>query len=83
MGDGWRKRYHSLVLHDPVWADHLPYLPFPDSWPIFSPKDKIADWFEFYAETMELNVWTNATTVSYTHLDVYKRQQQMWTAQQD
>lgn len=60
VGDGWRKRYHSLVLHDPVWADHLPYLPFPTSWPIFSAKDKIADWFEFYAEVMELNVWTNA-----------------------
>ncbi|MFI5429286.1 flavin-containing monooxygenase [Aeromicrobium sp. UC242_57] len=60
VGDGWRKRYHSLVLHDPVWADHLPYLPFPSSWPIFSAKDKIADWFEFYAEVMELNVWTNA-----------------------
>lgn len=60
VGDGWRKRYHSLVLHDPVWADHLPYFPFPASWPIYSPKDKIADWFESYAEAMELNVWTSA-----------------------
>lgn len=60
VGDGWRKRYHSLVLHDPVWADHLPYLPFPDSWPIYSAKDKIADWFEFYADAMELNVWTSS-----------------------
>ena len=40
-GDSWRKRYKSLCLHDPVWYDHLPYLPFPDHWPIFSPKDKI------------------------------------------
>ncbi len=60
VGDGWRKRYHSLVLHDPVWADHLPYLNFPESWPIYSAKDKIADWFEFYAQAMELNVWTSA-----------------------
>lgn len=60
VGDGWRKRYHSLVLHDPVWADSLPYLPFPASWPIYSAKDKIADWFEFYAQAMELNVWTSA-----------------------
>lgn len=60
VGDGWRRRYHSLVLHDPVWADHLPYLPFPQSWPIYSPKDKIADWFEFYAQAMELNVWCSA-----------------------
>lgn len=66
VGDGWRKRYHSLVLHDPVWADHLPYLPFPDSWPIYSAKDKIANWFEFYAEAMELNVWTSATMTEAT-----------------
>jgi putative flavoprotein involved in K+ transport len=60
VGDGWRKRYDTLVLHDPVWADHLPYLPYPDSWPVYTPKDKIADWFEFYADAMELNVWTQA-----------------------
>jgi hypothetical protein len=23
VGDNWRKRYHQLVLHDPVWYDHL------------------------------------------------------------
>ena len=47
-GDSWRKRYKSLCLHDPVWYDHLPYLPFPDHWPVFSPKDKIGDWLEMY-----------------------------------
>nr|MCU0909566.1 nuclear transport factor 2 family protein [Paracoccaceae bacterium] len=40
-GDSWRKRYKSLCLHDPVWYDHLPYIKFPDTWPVFSPKDKI------------------------------------------
>lgn len=58
-GDAWRKRYKSLCLHDPVWYDHLPYLPFPDSWPVFSPKDKIADWLEMYATVMELDYWTS------------------------
>jgi putative flavoprotein involved in K+ transport len=56
-GDSWRNRYKSLCLHDPVWYDHLPYLPFPDHWPIFSPKDKIGDWLEMYARVMELNYW--------------------------
>ncbi|MBM4071446.1 MAG: NAD(P)/FAD-dependent oxidoreductase [Planctomycetes bacterium] len=56
-GDSWRNRYKSLCLHDPVWYDHLPYLPFPDHWPVFSPKDKIADWLEMYARVMELNYW--------------------------
>lgn len=61
VGDNWRKRYHQLVLHDPVWYDHLPYLPFPAWWPIFTPKDKLGDFFESYARLLDLNVWTRAT----------------------
>ena len=57
-GDQWRKRYKSLHLHDPVWYDHLPYLPFPDHWPVFAPKDKIGDWLENYTRIMELNYWS-------------------------
>jgi putative flavoprotein involved in K+ transport len=58
-GDNWRKRYKSLCLHDPVWYDHMPYLPFPEHWPVYSPKDKIADWLEMYAKVMELNYWSS------------------------
>ena len=58
-GDSWRKRYKSLCLHDPVWYDHLPYLPFPSHWPVFSPKDKIGDWLEMYTKIMELNYWSS------------------------
>jgi putative flavoprotein involved in K+ transport len=56
-GDSWRKRYKSLCLHDPVWYDHLPYMPFPDDWPVFAPKDKLGDWLEMYTKVMELNYW--------------------------
>lgn len=61
VGDNWRKRYHQLVLHDPIWYDHLPYLPFPDWWPVYTPKDKLADFFEAYARLLDLNVWTRTT----------------------
>ncbi len=54
-GDSWRKRYASLVLHDPVWYDHLPYLPFPEHWPVFSPKDRMGDWLEMYVKVMQLD----------------------------
>jgi putative flavoprotein involved in K+ transport len=66
-GDSWRKRYKSLCLHDPVWYDHLPYVKFPPNWPVFSPKDKVADWLEMYTRVMELNYWgsTTATRASY------------------
>jgi putative flavoprotein involved in K+ transport len=54
-------RYKSLCAHDPVWYDHLPYLKFPSNCPVFSPKDKIADWLEMYVKVMELNYWTSST----------------------
>ncbi len=63
-GDSWRKRYKSLCLHDPVWYDHLPYVKFPPNWPVFSPKDKIADWLEMYTRVMELNYWASTTAKS-------------------
>lgn len=58
-GDSWRNRYRSLVLHDPVWFDHLPYIPFPEHWPVFTPKDQVGDWLEMYTKVMELNYWTS------------------------
>jgi putative flavoprotein involved in K+ transport len=63
-GDQWRGRYKSLCLHDPVWYDHLPYIKFPENWPVFSPKDKIADWLEMYTRVMELNYWTSTIATS-------------------
>jgi putative flavoprotein involved in K+ transport len=74
-GDQWRKRYRSLCLHDPVWYDHLPYLPFPDHWPVFSPKDKIGDWLEMYTKVMELNYWPSTECKSAS----YDEARQEWT----
>ena len=58
IGDNWRKRYHALTLHNQVHVNHLPYMPFPPNWPAYIPKDKLANWFEAYVESMELNFWT-------------------------
>jgi hypothetical protein len=58
IGDNWRKRYRALTLHNQVHVNHLPYMPFPPSWPVYIPKDKLAGWFEAYVESMELNYWT-------------------------
>ncbi len=59
VGDAWRKRYHNLTLHNEVHVDHLPYLPFPPNYPVYIPRDKIANWLEFYADTMEINIWNS------------------------
>jgi len=66
-GDSWRKRYKSLCLHDPVWYDHLPYIKFPENWPVFSPKDKIGDWLEMYTRVMELNYWSSTEAKRATY----------------
>ncbi|MCV7217408.1 NAD(P)/FAD-dependent oxidoreductase [Mycobacterium crocinum] len=78
-GDQWRKRYKSLCLHDPVWYDHLPYLPFPQNWPVFAPKDKIGDWLEFYTRVMEVPYWSKTTCVSAT----YDEAARQWTVEVD
>ncbi|KAF9448562.1 FAD/NAD(P)-binding domain-containing protein [Macrolepiota fuliginosa MF-IS2] len=66
IGDNWRNRYDALCLHDPVWYDHLPYIPFPPNWPVYTPAKKLANWLEHYAEAMELNVWTSSTVTKAT-----------------
>ncbi|WP_306258477.1 NAD(P)/FAD-dependent oxidoreductase [Pararhizobium sp. IMCC21322] len=71
-GDSWRNRYKSLCLHDPVWYDHLPYLPFPKTWPVFTPKDKIGDWLEMYTKVMELNYWTSSVCKSAAYDEASK-----------
>lgn len=75
VGDNWRKRYKQLVLHDPVWYDHMPYLPFPPHWPVFTPKDKLAEWFETYVSALELNVWTRTRILDSSWSEGEKR----WT----
>jgi putative flavoprotein involved in K+ transport len=74
-GDAWRKRYKSLCLHDPVWYDHLPYLPFPDHWPIYTPKDKMGDWLEAYTKIMELDYWSSSPCKSAS----YDEKKAEWT----
>ena len=66
VGDNWRKRYHSLTLHNEVHVNHLPYLPFPPTFPVYIPKDKLANWFESYVDAMELNFWTGTELAAGT-----------------
>ena len=67
IGDNWRRRYHALTLHNEVHVNHLPSMPFPPTWPVFIPKDKLANWFESYVDALDLNFWagTELTAGSY------------------
>ncbi|TVY31953.1 putative indole-3-pyruvate monooxygenase [Lachnellula subtilissima] len=53
----------------------MAFLPFPSNWPLFTPKDKLGDFFESYASLMELNVWTKTTISSASFDDTTK----IWT----
>jgi len=77
IGDNWRTRYHALELHNETWANHLPLVPFPDFWPTYLSKDKLANWFESYVETLELNYWP-ATTLQSGEFDTGEHR---WLAQ--
>jgi cation diffusion facilitator CzcD-associated flavoprotein CzcO len=76
IGDVWRQRYHSLTLHNEVTANHMPYLPFPATWPVWLPKDMLAGWLESYAEFLELNVWTGTDLIQAD----YDADEKVWTA---
>jgi cation diffusion facilitator CzcD-associated flavoprotein CzcO len=75
IGDVWRKRYRTLKLHNEICMNHFAYMPFPDTWPVYLPKDKVADWLAFYAESMELNVWTSTTFLG----GEFDRDDKRWT----
>jgi len=70
IGDNWRKRYHSLALHNQIQVNHLPYMPFPPTWPKYVPKDMLANWFEAYAWALQLNVWTGTEFIGGTYDEV-------------
>jgi putative flavoprotein involved in K+ transport len=75
IGDNWRQRYHALTLHNQVQVNHLPYMPFPPNWPVYIPKDKLANWFESYVDAMELNYWTGTEFTGASHDETQGR----WT----
>jgi putative flavoprotein involved in K+ transport len=66
VGDVWRNRYRTLKLHNEICMNHFAYMPYPDTWPVYLPKDKVADWMEFYAESMDLDVWTGTAFLGGT-----------------
>jgi cation diffusion facilitator CzcD-associated flavoprotein CzcO len=76
IGDSWRRRYHSLALHNSIHLNHLPYMEFPPTWPKYIPKDMLGNWFEFYADAMEINCWTETEFVS----GAWDAAAQCWTA---
>ncbi|CCM06451.1 uncharacterized protein FIBRA_08715 [Fibroporia radiculosa] len=60
VGDQWRQRYPTLSLHTTRNHHTLLYQPYPRNWPLYTPRDKVADWLEQYAQSQDLIVWTSS-----------------------
>lgn len=73
IGDVWRNRYQSLILHNQIWANHFPYMPFPVSWPVYITKDQLAEWLEIYANAMSIAAWTSTTLAESHYNEAEKR----------
>jgi hypothetical protein len=73
VGDQWRSRYNNLTLHDTKYYGQLAYMPYPDNWPVFVPKELVADWFETYVWVQEINAWTSTRVVSAKFDDTDQR----------
>lgn len=78
LGDTWRKRYDSLTLHTPRMHDHFLYQRYPQNWPLHTPKEKLADWIESYANCQDLTVWLNSKPVDGS-IPIYDGDAKRWT----
>lgn len=76
IGDNWRLRYRGLKLHNKTPVNHLRYLPFPQTFPDYIPKDKIANWLESYVDILEVDFWTRTNFEGADYDDASQR----WTA---
>ncbi|KAG6380235.1 hypothetical protein JVT61DRAFT_8327 [Boletus reticuloceps] len=74
VGDNWRtrsvSRYVGYMRHlkfniDPwTGSNRMPYLDFPETWPVNCPASKLGNWLESYATTLDLNVWLSSSITS-------------------
>ena len=60
-GAKWTDHYARLCLHTLRDVSHLPYLPFPTSWPQFVPREDLARYLELYPALMALNIRYNTS----------------------
>ncbi|KAF7359203.1 FAD/NAD-P-binding domain-containing protein [Mycena sanguinolenta] len=75
IGDNWRKRRVLPQTYLDIYCELL-YHPYPTSWPLYLPRDKIADWLEHYAQAEDLVVWTNSRPLP---CPTYDRTSGRWT----
>ncbi|PHH61341.1 hypothetical protein CDD81_475 [Ophiocordyceps australis] len=73
VGDSWRARYKAVRLHTPTYTDHYPFIKYPENWPRWLPRDKVADFMETYAQIQSLHVLCNTLVSSAIYDEATRR----------
>ncbi|KAF7362786.1 Flavin-binding monooxygenase [Mycena venus] len=76
VGDNWRQRYPMMTLHTIKTQHTMLYQPYPENWPTYTPRDKLADWLEHYAISQDLVVWTSSRALPTPTYDIASKR---WT----
>ena len=63
-GSSWRNRYDRLHLHTHRSNSHLPFWPFPDTFPEYVSAQDLADYLEGYAKLLQPHVLYNTRVSS-------------------
>ncbi len=54
VGDSWHRHYDRLHLHTVKQLSHLPGLAFPDEYPRYVPRGRLAEYYADYARTFSI-----------------------------
>ncbi|EIW81823.1 FAD/NAD(P)-binding domain-containing protein [Coniophora puteana RWD-64-598 SS2] len=78
VGDVWRNRYPTLTLHFPAHMSSFLYQPYPQTYPQYIGRTRLADFMESYAIQQELTIWTSSTLQS-NPAPVFNETTKRWT----
>ncbi len=66
VGSAWHHHYDRLHLHTVKEKSHLPFLPFPDDYPRYVPRQLLCEYFDRYAAHFDLRPRFGEEVVSIT-----------------
>lgn len=75
VGDSWAKRYDSAVLHTIRIFSGLPFKPFPEDYPNWVDRQRLADFYKKYAKELNLPIYQDTAAESASFDDGKKE----WT----
>jgi indole-3-pyruvate monooxygenase len=79
----WRNHYDRLHLNTEKWTSGLPYLPFPENYPVYISRNDFIAYLEGYAKTFDIQPLFNQQVLSVKQENTLwkvKTAERSWTA---